>query len=173
MEEHERAKLEAQIEDNIFLNLIKFGLSHPNGFCHQEIVDGLELNNGVQDWERDIVEKYLHSAYVNARETKLMGQSGNSETPFLLVGHPRGQAFSDNENRYTLTFDAHFKFIDYQELRLARENAKEAKKLSMYAIGISVSAILVSLLISLFWSQNVRIDPGQFRVLNEKLQCVP
>ncbi len=169
IEDIQKRKLEAQIEDNIFLKAIAFGLEHPGGFSYKEIIEGLGLTEDTLRWEKAIVEKYLHSAHTNARQSKVMGESGNNETPFLLLGHPHNSLFQDDSHRYSLTLDAHFKYLDYQELKFAREASREARTLSMWAIGISVFAIVISSVISIwlafFNTQTVKLDPAQVEIL--------
>lgn len=165
VEEIEDDATEAAIEDSIFLRIIKFGLKYPDGFTFSEIMTGLSL----EGWERTTVQEYLHNAYQNAYNTRIGKGGGNSETPFFVIKNG-GSNYQDDSYKYTTSFDAHFKYLDYKELQLARQNAKEAKRLSVWAIRISLGAVAISAIVP-WWTasnvtQTVRIDPQQLESLN-------
>ncbi len=56
------------------------------------------------------------------------------------------------EERYYLNSEGDKRLVDYTELREARINAKQAYKISLFAIGISLLALLISPLIEKAWS---------------------
>ncbi len=58
----EKGKLEAKLEDSIFLRAIDFGLGHPDGFTFEQVTKGLEL----EGWEAKIVNEYLEVSFKNA-----------------------------------------------------------------------------------------------------------
>jgi len=132
------------LEKNLYLRITEYGVKHPKGFSCDKILRNKTLN--LKKDEKSVVEKYLHSAHVNARETKTMARSGNSETPFLLIGNPSGHMYSDETNKYTLSFDAHFKYVDYLELKFAREHATQAKTLSLWAIKVATVTLAVTVI---------------------------
>ncbi|MEX2514954.1 MAG: hypothetical protein WD335_02370 [Candidatus Paceibacterota bacterium] len=76
------SNLEEKIEENIFLRAIEFGMRHPEGFTYMEIIKSLNLKEESNEWKKKIIGKYLHSAYLNARQTKLLEHNSNIETPF-------------------------------------------------------------------------------------------
>ena len=153
------------MEDSIFLRAIDFGLGYPDGFTYVQMVDGLRL----EGWERKIVDEYLETAYKNAYNARITGQRGNADTPFFLVQHGSSMVFMHDSHKYIISFDAHFKFIDYHELKFARENAKEAKYLATIAIAVSVGAALVSIVMPIFiaqwFTQTVKLNEAQLKSL--------
>ncbi len=150
-------------EENFYIRVIEYGIKHPDGFTYDEIIDSKEL--GLKDWEKEAMKKYFHNAYVNFNQNESMGKSGSAETLFLLINR-KNLNFIHDSNKYTINFDSHFKYIDYQELKFARENAKTAKTLSLCAIGIAVLSIAAAIFAQL-WLNTVRIDPEQInRILN-------
>ncbi|MFH1769923.1 MAG: hypothetical protein ABH833_04695 [Parcubacteria group bacterium] len=165
----EEDKTDAQIEDSIFLRLIDFGLSLSDGFTHEQIIAGLSLENKLPKWERKIVEKYLEAAYQNAYQQKVSGQTANIDTPFFVAELGNSSHYGESSHKYIISFDAHFKYIDYQELKLAKRTAQEARILSMWAIRISILAIIISALVPLWiaynMTQTVRIDSNQLQIL--------
>lgn len=165
IEDIEKDKLEAKLEDSIFLRVIDYGLGYPDGFSYTELVDGLKL----EGWERKIVDEYLEIAYNNAFNARIHGIRGSAHSPFFLVQEGASRSFMHGDHKYIMSFDAHFKFIDYHELKFARENAREARHLSVKAIAISVGAVVVSIFIPIFvaqWlTQTIKIDETQLRLL--------
>ena len=155
------------LDASIFLKIIEFGLNRPDGFTYEEIMEELRLDG----WEKDITGEYLRCAFKNAYYMRNVGESANIETPFFVV-KLRGSHFESGDAKYIISFDAHFKYIDYQELKFARENAEHAKTFSLRAIKLSCIAIVISLIsmfvpfiIALFMNQVVKIDEGQFQLL--------
>lgn len=54
----------------------------------------------------------------------------------------------EDENKYSLCSDSLFQYLEYVELKEARENSVSAKKQSFLAIGIALLSLLVSVGIS-------------------------
>lgn len=169
IEDIEKEKLEAKLEDSIFLRAIDFGLGYPDGFTFDQITKGLKL----EGWEAKIVNEYLEAAFKNAYAKRLGESRANVETPFFVVELGPNRSYMENSNKYIISFDAHFKFIDYHELKFARENAKEAKSLATIAIGVSVGAALISIFMPIFvaqwFTQNVKLDNDQLENLKSAL----
>ncbi|MBI5004490.1 hypothetical protein HZC00_05360 [Candidatus Kaiserbacteria bacterium] len=165
IEDIEKDKLEAKLEDSIFLRVIDHGLGYPDGFSYTELVDGLEL----EGWERKIVDEYLEIAYKNAYNAGIHGIRGSAHSPFFLVREGATGGFMHQDHKYIMSFDAHFKFIDYHELKFARENAKEAKHLAVIAIAVSIgaalAAIVMPVVVAQMLTQTVRIDETQLKSL--------
>lgn len=153
-----------KIENSIYLRVIDYGLEFPEGFTYDQIIDGLKL----EGWERKIINEYLETAYKNYNTS---GVKGNAETPFLLAQIGPSISFMHPAHEYIVSYDASFKFIDYHELRFARENAREARSLSIKAVIISVIAVLVSviipILIAQFMAQTVKIDESSLKFLSK------
>lgn len=77
----------------------------------------------------------------------------SADSLFLVLYAPNSNDYQDQGNKYVISLDSQFSFIDYQELKFARQNAREAKILSWVAIAISI----FSLLIPVLTTQEVRI----------------
>ena len=170
IEDIEKDKSDAKLEDSIFLRVIDHGLGYPDGFSYTELVDGL----GLEGWERKIVDEYLEIAYKNAWNARIHGIRGSAHSPFFLVKEGASGGFMHQDHKSIMSFDAHFKFIDYHELKFARENAREAKSLAIKAIAISFGAVLVSIVMPVFiaqwFTQTVRLDAEQLRTIQTTLK---
>ena len=168
IEDIEKDKLNAKLEDSIFLRVIDFGLGYPDGFTFDQVMKGLELKG----WEQKTVEEYFYNAYSNDNSKRGVNPGGSVETPFFLIKRGGGN-YQDDTYRYIVSYDANFKFIDYHELKFARENAKEARSLATIAIAVSVGAALASIFMPIFvaqwFTQNVRLDNDQLRNLQQAL----
>ncbi|HYD93349.1 MAG TPA: hypothetical protein VEB18_02750 [Candidatus Paceibacterota bacterium] len=173
VEDIEKDTLDAKLEDSIFLRVIDYGLGYPEGFTYPQLVSGLKLKG----WETKIVNEYLETAYKNAYNAKITGQRGNAETPFFIVEQGDGGGFMHEHHKYIVGFDAHFKFIDYHELKSARENAKEAKKLAVIAIAVSVLAAFISavapIVVAQVLTQTVKLDPAQIETIQNSINDIP
>lgn len=155
------------MEKSIFLKIIEYGLNFPKGFKYLDIVNGLNL----ESWETKIVNKYLEGAHLNARNSRISHQAGQVETPFVLIENGNSESFMDPSHTYLVSFDANFKYIDYQELKFARETSKEARKYSMVAITISILAfiasIIVPILIAKYFTQTIKLEDSQLQILKQ------
>jgi hypothetical protein len=160
----EKDKLEAKLEDSIYLRVIDFGLGYPDGFTFRQAIEGLKL----EGWEQKTIEEYFYNAYSNDNSKRGVNPGGSMETPFFLIQRGGGN-YQDDTYRYIISYDANFKFIDYYELKFARANAKEARTLATIAIAVSVGAVLVSIFMPIFvaqwFTQNVRLDDDQLKSL--------
>ncbi|OHA16762.1 MAG: hypothetical protein A3C79_00300 [Candidatus Taylorbacteria bacterium RIFCSPHIGHO2_02_FULL_45_28] len=147
-------------EKSLYIRVIELALKYPKGFKSADILDNNKLN--LEDWERSIVMRH----FKNACDHSNWNDSTKGETIFLFIHGNHSQANSP-DNMYMLTFDAEFTFIDFLELKFARENAREARTLSNRAIWISIIAIIVSALVPIvtasLMTQTVKIDDNQFR----------
>lgn len=167
-DDNEDEVVENSLENSLFLRMIRFGLKQPKGFSYEEIKNGLNL----EVWELDIVDKYLHEAYLNAQNRRTAQGTASLETPFYVT-HIGGSDYHSKEYRYLISLDSQFKYIDYQELKFARQNAREARALSVKAIKISMFAIIASILtpvvLAVLMSQTVKIDNNQFQYIKSKI----
>lgn len=92
---------------------------------------------------------------------------GYSETLFSVVERGATTSHIADSWKYCINFDARFKYIDYQELKLARDTASSARKLAILAI---IVAILVPILTALFVTQSVKIETGQLEEVKASVE---
>lgn len=155
------------MERSIFLRIIEHGLKFPNGFKYNQFIGGLKLDS----WETKIINRYLKGAYLNTYNSTIIGKAGQVETPFILVEYGNSSSFMDPSHTYLISYDANFKYIDFQELKFARETSKEARNFSKIAIIISLAAFFASIFIPIFiakyFTQTVKIENSQFQILNQ------
>ena len=151
-------------ERNVYIRTIEFGLKYPNGFSYGEIINNSELE--LREWEKDVIDEYLKNAYENFAFGSLAEGNADRETLFLMIRKGKGD-LKDGSHRYTINLDAYFKFIDYEEIRLARKAARDAKILSWMAIII---AILIPFFAARYINQTVNIDHSQFEELKTMLE---
>ena len=141
------------MKENIYIRIIKFGIEHPEGFNYEEIINDKQLK--LNDWEKNIVNQYLNSAYENGQGTP-RGHIIGLETLFLAVERIGG--YKEDGTKFIINLDSQFKYIDYLELKEARETASKAHKIAMGAIIISILSIIAML----FITQTVKIDQQQY-----------
>ncbi len=162
---------EISIEETIFLRVISYGLKFKDGFTYHQIVSDMRL----AEWEKKIIDQYLYYAHLNHQYARQLNQSANIETPFWMISG--GSGHQDESCKYIVSYDAQFNYIDYKELQFARENAREARNLSIIAIGISLGALLASILmpigIAIWMTQTVRIDTAQIQELLNSIRQIP
>jgi hypothetical protein len=168
IEDIEKDKLASKLEDSIFLRVIDYGLGYPDGFTFKQLMEDLKL----EGWEQKTIEEYFYNAYSNDNSKRGVNPGGSMETPFFLIKRGGGN-YQDDAYRYIISYDASFKFIDYHELKFARENAKEAKDLSIKAIAVSLGAAILSawipIAISMWSTQTVKLDEAQLGSLQSAL----
>ncbi len=140
------------MKENIYIRVIKFGIEHPEGFNYDKIIKDKQLK--LNDWEENIVDKYLNKACKN--EQKYVSGFPNFETLFLAV-EIIGE-YKDDRTKFIINLDSQFKYIDYLELKEARETAVKAQKFALGAILISIASIIAML----FIIQTVKIDQQQY-----------
>jgi len=140
------------MKENIYIRVIKFGIEHPEGFNYKKIINDKQLK--LNDWEEKIVDEYLNKACKN--EQRYASGFPNFETPFLVV--EKIGEYKDDRTKFIINLDSQFKYIDYLELKEARETAIKAHRIAMSAIIISV----ISITAMLFIVQTVKIDQQQY-----------
>ena len=154
-------------QQSIFLRVIEHGLKFPNGFKYNQFIEGLKLDG----WEKKVADEHFKAANLNSRSLNQTITASNIETPFLLVEMGPSGFYGDVNHTYIISYDANFKYIDYQELKFARETAKEAKKFSKLAIGISILAFLASILmpiyIAKYFTQTIKLDSSQLELIQK------
>lgn len=156
------SSLEKNIGESFLIRSIEWGLDHPRGFSVSEVTEAEELE--LSAGEKDILKTYLQIAHKNYYNVSVV-RSGpvNPDTLFLALYILNPDNYADEKNKYVISLESQFNFIDYQELKFARKNASEAKRLSFGAIVISIIAILIPI----FSTQDVEISEQQMeRFLN-------
>lgn len=153
-----------ELGESLYIRVIKQALKFPQGFKYSDVINSAELN--LVPWEKEIVSRH----FKDACERYNTGENTKGQTIFLfIIGNYRD--YTSDENKYLLMFEAEFSYIDYQELRFARENAKQARSLSLIAMVLSVFAIIVSaivpFLIANYMTQNVTIDESQLEEIKK------
>ena len=151
-------------QDSLYVRVIQFALKFPDGFKYSDIINSKELN--LQSWESNIIGRHFEDALNRYKSN----DKTRGETIFLFI-HGETGSYQSQENKFILTLEAEFAFTDYQELKFARENAKQARNLSLLAISISMFAIIVSVLVPYLIArnmiQNVKIDSGQLQYMKD------
>ena len=142
------------MKENIYIRIIKFGIEHPEGFNYDGIINDKQLK--LNDWEKNIVDKYLERAFKNEQSLTINSNYPNLETLFLAV--KKTTEHKDDSSKFIINLDSQFKYIDYLELKEARETAVKAQRFALGAILISV----VSIIAMLFIIQTVKIDQQQY-----------
>jgi len=148
------------MEDHYLIRVLEWASGKPDGFTYDELVNAFEFT----EWQTCILHQYLKRAYSNANLTAI-GSPNPRDTDTIFVATTTSGNFTDAHNRYGLTHEALFSYVDYQELKIARTNAIEAKRQSARAITVSILAlaasVIVPFLISLWMTQTVRIESEQ------------
>ena len=117
---------------DLYIRLLEYGNKNSSGFKFDEIIDSKTLK--LKEWERVIIEKYLNYAYTNCQMAGKLNQT-SIETPFLVIQ----PGDNSKTSKYVINFDYRGKYIDYLELKEARENSKQANKNANFAIKIEMS----------------------------------
>lgn len=164
-----RKKENKSKQDSLYVRVLHHASKYPQGFKCKDILEHSELV--LEEWEKKILERHFLSA------CQRFGWTDNTkgETIFqFIIGDY--QKYLSETNEYTLTFEAEFTFIDYEELKFARENAQSAKRFSWLAIVLSVFAIIVSALIPYLiaknMTQNVLIDDNQLKEIRNSTKLL-
>ncbi|MCC6290793.1 hypothetical protein IT398_01870 [Candidatus Nomurabacteria bacterium] len=146
------------METHFLIQVLEWAEKKPNGFTKEELIASRTFEN----WEKEILDGYFADADTNHKRTGLPSFTYLPETIFHVIR-------MNPKKAYVLTPDAFFKYIDYTELKLARQTAKEAKnsseksiKISSFSVRIAIFAIMISLL-ALFMTQTVKLEDEQFR----------
>ncbi|MDO8571569.1 MAG: hypothetical protein Q7R79_02730 [bacterium] len=154
---------ESLIDKHLYIRVIEYGINKADGFTVSELYT--DKKAFLSEHDKKTLESYFEFAYTNARQVRTYGKSGSSESLFLLTN--KGGGWNDNNSRYAVSLDAIFKYLEYQELKFARQNAREARDLSIKAIAISAGAVIISIFVPIFVaqfiSQSVQIEDGQFQ----------
>lgn len=155
------------MDDSLYIRVIKFALEQTEGFTANTIINSVELN--LNAWQKGFINRHFQYA----RDRFQGGTNTLGETMFSFVIGKSLDHLSD-ENKYVLTLEAEFAYLDYQELVFARENAKEAKRLSLMALILSGLAIVVSVVTPLWvankFTQTIRVEGNQLETIKESFK---
>lgn len=158
------------MKSHFLIDVLAWAEKRPQGFSYSEMLSSRKF----KDWERDIVDRYLHNAAHNYQYKDSPQFAHMQETIFYQISKAVTTNHTDANVRYVLSSDALFKHIDHEELKLARENAREARSSAQKSIKIAMWALIASIvipfIITIFVTQDVKIDPKQFQTL---LNLVP
>ena len=92
--------------------------------------------------------------------------------PGNVANHaPNGSESGENQ-KWMMHQEAFINYLEYIELNEARQSSKEAKKLSLFAIGISAILALASIVISVYQLSTtpiIQIDSQQVTNLSNKI----
>lgn len=124
-------------DKDIYIKILKFGISHTEGFTYDEITNTKKLKK----WEKIIIDKYLNNAFINHNRNNILGAVA-LETMFIVIKGGKSN-HKDKNTKYILNYDSRFKYIDYIELKEARESAKKTNRIAVIAIIIAVLAALI------------------------------
>jgi len=147
------------MKKDFFIRLLEYGERHPKGFNLKQVTSDKRLK--LNDWEKRLVEKYIENSCKN--ET-MYGAGGfpNLETPFLAV--QRLGKYHEDNNKFIISLDSRFKYIDYLELKEARQSAQKANKNAIIAISIAIVTLLISIIFSIIQIvKPVELDKIQFK----------
>lgn len=139
------------MRNNFYTKLLEYGIKNEKGFNFDYIIADKKLS--LTEEEKKIVEKYIKDAFNNSH-LNFAGGASYQETPFLCIHEGNGHL--GYNSKYTLTFDANFKYIDYLELREARSAAKKAFFTAIIAIILAFVTLIIS------FNNSVKLDESQF-----------
>ncbi len=151
---------------DFYIRLLKFCEKYKDGFTYDTIMKNDDFM--LTKWEEDLVKMYLDNANSN-KEKQRVGKYSNYDTPFYCI--KSDPYFYSEKTKYIISYDSKFKYLDYLELKEAREFSKKANKHAIKAIIIAKYTLyitIVTLSLSIFFSfwqivKPVRIDNIQFQ----------
>ena len=154
---------------DIYIKILEFGIKHIEGFNYDKIIKAKELKN-LKKSEIEIIDRYFLNAFRNKHKNS-MNNPTDPETMFVLI-EGGGSNHKDKMAKYTLNLDSRFKYIDYIELKEARDMAKKADKNSKIALWAVVITTIISILISFLLTRwqiesPIEINENQFNTLLE------
>jgi hypothetical protein len=120
-------------ETKAYIELLRFGLQN-QGITYQDALQHLN-NNGVSfhsselTYDDALLKRHFHLAFESF-----------SGDPFSIKTH---------SERYYLKLEAMSFLVSYESIESAKDDARRAEKLVRWAIGISVTATVVSILVQI------------------------
>jgi hypothetical protein len=147
---------------HFLLDVLDWAEKRPEGFSYDELMS----SRNFQEWERSILDGYFQNASTNHKRKGLPNFTHIPETIFHVIK----TGDDHTQQKFVLTSDALFKHIDHGELKLARENAIQARRFSWVAIVLSILAMGVSALVP-WWiathvTQTVDLETQQIESIN-------
>jgi hypothetical protein len=77
-------------------------------------------------------------------------------------------SFDLKDDKIAITFEGVSSLLDFIELKHARQNSRDAKKYSLWAIGISALALILSAVIGIIQlNSSVKIEDGQLKEITK------
>lgn len=119
-------------KENIYLKAHEIGFnSKDEGISFNEMKSN--LSNLGYKFEEKLLRNWYYVSFEHVKRVHF------STDPSVI-----GMAIVEDENKYSLSSDSLFQYLEYVELKEARENSKSAKNYSLIAIGIALLSLLVS-----------------------------
>lgn len=119
-------------KENIYLKALEIGFnSKDEGISFNEMKS--TLSNLGYKFEEKLLRNWYYVSFEHVKRVYF------STNPSVI-----GMAIEEDVNKYTLCSDSLFQYLEYVELKEARENSVSAKKQSFFAIGIALLSLLVS-----------------------------
>ena len=142
------------IEQNLFIQICKFGLKKLNGFKVDELFSELNIDEGT--WQFDTVKLHCQFAIQTGNVTHLANQqygvTPNLDSIFQIiaeVGMLSNFKNGDiNSHTYILKANFVFDYLDFLEFKEVSKNAQDSMQKATTAMWISVVSFLVSAIIS-------------------------
>ena len=142
-------------KENIYLKALEIGFnSKDEGISFNEMKS--TLSNLGYKFEEKLLRNWYYVSFEHVKRVYF------STNPSVI-----GMAIEEDVNKYTLCSDSLFQYLEYIELKEARENSVSAKKDSKIAIGIALLSLLASLgtlVISNYTPQKVSEQKLQIQV---------
>ncbi len=134
-----------------------------------EITNFLFVQNQINENEKLELLKYDNfDSIINLRKDESVGKSASEKFLKIYGILDNGSSFNRNEFKIFITFEGISSLLDFIELKHARKNSKDAKIYSLLAIGISILALISSLVIGLIQLNTpLKIDDVQIKKIEE------
>jgi hypothetical protein len=129
--------MDLEEEKNLVIRITKFGLNKQK-FTLNELYENLNTNQDDQTFiDVNLVRKRYSS----------------SDSPNHIIGYAGSISGSQSDvstNHYfSLLPNALYNYVDYLEIKVARTHAEEANKKSNIAIGVSIAALIASVVLGI------------------------
>jgi hypothetical protein len=137
------------------------------GATFSELVNFMRQENILNNNEGDELLKYgnFHTSTYPIDPIIL-----NKFNKLISILHTGSSFEGDSSgNKIIITYEGVTSLLDFAELKFARQNSKEAKTYSIWAIGISLLALIASAVIGIIQiNGSVKIDEKQFEKIVNK-----
>ena len=128
------------MKNYFLLKALDWAVRRSKGFSYSDLMS----SSNFAEWERSVLTWYFENAAKNSQRRNSPNLVQIPETVFYVIHHG-GSNFKDDHFQYVLTSDAFFKLIDYEELKEARKNAKNAFWFSITAIIIASITLIITI----------------------------